>query len=320
MIERSFWVTAPGRGEIRTAPWAPPSLGNIIVQASVSGISRGSEALVFQGRVPVNQYDDMRCPFQEGTFPAPVKYGYASVGTDEKGDRVFCLHPHQDRYAIPANAAIAVPDDVPDNRAVLAANMETAINALWDAGPRVGDRIAVVGGGVVGCLVAALAGCIPGSYVELIDINASRAETANRLGVVFQTPGSASGDADIVFHASGSDAGLSTALSLAGFEALILELSWYGDKTVPVPLGEAFHARRLTLRSSQVGAVANSRRARRSHHDRLVLALNLLRDSIFDCLISGESNFEELPETLARLATDPGDALCHVIRYDQGAR
>ncbi len=317
MDERAFWVVASGRGEIRPAPSFPPEPGNIIVKASASGISRGTEALVFQGRVPESQYEEMRCPFQAGNFPAPVKYGYASVGESSAGGRVFCLHPHQDRYAVPAKAAVPVPDDVPNKRAVLAANMETAINALWDAGPRVGDQIAVVGGGVVGCLFAGLAGRIPGARVELVDINAARTETARQLGVAFATPENASRDVDIVVHASGTPAGLTSALGLAGFEALVLEMSWYGDAAVPVPLGEAFHSRRLRLQSSQVGAVATSRRARRDHRDRLVLALELLRDPVFDCLISGESNFEDLPETMAQLANDPGDTLCHVIRYDQ---
>jgi threonine dehydrogenase-like Zn-dependent dehydrogenase len=315
MDERAFWVVAPGRGEIRSAALAPAGTGEVIVSARASGISRGTEALVFRGRVPESQYDEMRCPFQAGAFPAPVKYGYASVGEREGGGRVFCLHPHQDRYAVPADAAYPVPDDVPDRRAVLAANMETAVNALWDAGPLVGDRIAVVGAGVVGCLFAALAGRIPGVRVQLVDINEARAGTATHLGVAFATPDAAAGDADVVVHASGSPAGLTTALGLAGFEALVLEMSWYGDAPVAAPLGEAFHSRRLTLRSSQVGAVATSRRARRDRRDRLALALELLRDPVFDCLITGESRFDDLPGTMARLAEDPGDTLCHVVLY-----
>jgi threonine dehydrogenase-like Zn-dependent dehydrogenase len=316
MVERAFWVVAPGRGEIRSAPSGSLEPGKIMVRTRASGISRGTEALVFQGRVPVSQYDKMRCPFQEGAFPAPVKYGYASVGESSNGGRVFCLHPHQDRYSVPVDAAIPIPNDIPDRRAVLAANMETAVNALWDAGPRVGDRIAVIGGGAIGCLFAALAGRIPGTSVEIVDINTSRAKTANQLGVAFAIPEKATNDADIVVHASGAAAGLSCALNLAGFEALVLEMSWYGDTPVPLPLGEAFHSRRLILRSSQVGAVATSRRARRSRRDRLVLALELLRDPVFDCLLTGESNFEDLPETMARLAKDPGDTLCHNVRYN----
>ena len=315
MDERAFWIAAPGKGEIRSAPARPAGPDDVAVTARASAISRGTEALVFQGRVPASQYDDMRCPFQEGDFPAPVKYGYASVGDADRIGRVFCLHPHQDRYIVPIESVVPVPDDVPDRRAVLAANMETTVNALWDAGPRVGDRIAVVGAGVVGCLFAALAGRIPGARVALVDTNGSRAETAARLGVDFAAPEEAPGDADIVVHASGSAAGLATSLGLAGFEGLVLEMSWYGDSQVPAPLGEAFHSKRLTLKSSQVGAVATSRRARRNGRDRLSLALDLLRDPVFDCLITGESPFDALPETMARLAHDPDGTLCHMVLY-----
>lgn len=316
MDERAFWVIAPGQAEIRTTPSRQPNPGEVRVQAMASGISRGTETIVFRGGVPASQYSDMRCPFQDGEFPAPVKYGYASVGVADKIGRVFCLHPHQDRYTVSSESVVPVPDEVPDRRAVLAANMETTVNALWDAAPRVGDRIAVVGGGVVGCLFATLASRIPGTQVELVDINPARRTIAERLGVNFALPENATGDADIVVHASGAPGGLSTALGLAGFEALVLEMSWYGDTLVPAPLGEAFHSRRLTLQSSQVGAVAVSRRARRTHRDRLILALELLRDPIFDCLLTDESKFDDLPETMSRLAENPGETLCHVVLYE----
>jgi threonine dehydrogenase-like Zn-dependent dehydrogenase len=318
---RAFWIAAPGRGELRAAPLAPPRDGEVLVRAVCSGISRGTESLVFAGRVPKSQYQAMRCPFQHGDFPVPVKYGYASVGVVEdgapalRGRRVFCLHPHQDRYVVPADAVLAIPDAVPDARAVLAANMETAVNGLWDAAPRLGDRIAVVGAGVVGALVAALAARVPGTVVELVDIDPARAALATALGCRFALPDNAAGDADLVIHASGSAAGLATALRLAGFEATVLEMSWYGDQSVPAPLGEAFHAKRLVLRSSQVGAVATAQRARWSHRRRLTLALDLLADPVFDRLITGESRFDDLPQTMARLAGAPAGALCHVARY-----
>jgi threonine dehydrogenase-like Zn-dependent dehydrogenase len=316
MGERAFWITGPSRGEIRDTPAGEPEPGAVIVTAVASAISRGTEALVFEGRVPQSQYSVMRCPFQEGMFPSPVKYGYASVGVIEgSGARVFCLYPHQDRYAVPADACIPIPDDVPDHRAALAANMETAVNAMWDAAPRVGDRIAVVGGGVVGCLVAALCARLPGVSVELVDVDPARAQIAARLGVGFALPGAAAGDCDLVVHASGAPAGLTTALDLAGFEATVLEMSWYGDQLVPAPLGEAFHSRRLTLRASQVGHVAPSRRARHSRRDRLILALSLLCDPVFDCLLTGRSAFDDLPATMARLAAAPGGTLCHVVVY-----
>ncbi len=318
---RAFWSVAPGRGEIRAAPLRAPGAGEVLVRTLRSGISRGTESLVFAGRVPASQSTAMRCPFQEGEFPGPVKYGYASVGCVESGPaellgrRVFCLHPHQDRYVVPAAAVTALPDAVPDARGVLAANMETAVNGLWDAAPRLGDRIAVVGAGVVGCLAAALAARMPGVRVELVDTDPRRAALAARLGCAFAAPAQAAGNADLVIHASGSADGLATALGLAGFEATVLELSWYGDRAVAAPLGEAFHARRLTLRSSQVGAVATAQRARWSHRRRLALALDLLADPMFDALLGGDSPFEDLPATLARLTRAADGALCHVVTY-----
>ena len=318
---RAFWLAAPGRGELRQAALAPPAAGEVLVRALASGISRGTESLVFLGRVPLSQQQAMRCPFQEGDFPAPVKYGYASVGVVEAGPpelvgrRVFCLHPHQDRYVVPRDAVLPLPEGLPVARAVLAANMETALNGLWDGAPRLGDRIAVVGCGTVGALAAALAARIPGTRVEIVDIDPGRAGLAAALGCRFAAPRDASGDADLVIHASGSAAGLATALALAGLEATVLELSWYGDAPVAAPLGEAFHSRRLRLVASQVGAVAPARRARRTRRQRLEQALALLTDPVFDRLITGESDFAELPAVLARLASDPDGALCHLIRY-----
>ena len=322
---RAFWVARPGAGEIRaeSLPALPP--GAVLVRALASGISRGTESLVFAGRVPASQHAAMRCPFQAGDFPGPVKYGYASVGRVEdgpaglRGRRVFCLHPHQDRYVVPAEAVLPVPDAVPTERAVLAANLETAINGLWDAGPRIGDRIAVVGAGTVGGLAAALAARLPGTAVQLVDIAPARATLAARIGARFALPETAEGDCDLVIHASGAADGLATALRLAGIEATVLELSWYGDAAVPAPLGEDFHARRLTLRASQVGMVAASQRARWSRRRRLALALALLADPVFDIFLTGEGGFEDLPAIMSRLAApasaEQGGALCHLVRY-----
>ena len=320
---KAFWTVAPGRGEIRHEPLAAPIEGQVLVRTLFSGVSRGTEALVFSGRVPESEYDRMRAPFQAGRFPGPVKYGYASVGVVEDGPpslrnhTVFALYPHQTSYVVPVDSVNLVPEAVPAGRAVLAANMETALNGVWDARPHVGDRVAVVGGGTVGCLAAWLAGRITGCDVELIDINPRRADLAQELGVRFAAPATAATDADVVIHASGTQEGLALALRLAGFEATVVELSWYGGRVVSVPLGEAFHARRLTIKSSQVGTVADSQRARWTTHRRMQLALRLLADPVLDALISGESEFDALPDVMARLASQPGDTLCHRIRYPQ---
>lgn len=316
----AFWITAPGRGEIRDEPLPPAGPGEAVVRALYSGISRGTETLVHAGRIPPSEYTRMRAPFQAGEFPGPVKYGYASVGRVESGPAeligrlVFCLYPHQTRYVVPAAALQPLPEDVPPARAVLAANLETAINGLWDALPRIGDRIAVVGGGAVGCLVAWLAGRVPGCRVELIDIDPARAALARALGVAFATPPEATGDADVVVHASGAPAGLETALALAADEATVVELSWYGDREVRLPLGGAFHARRLTIRSSQVGRLPPPQLPRWSSRRRLGLALELLADPALDALIVGECAFADLPARAAALASH--GALCHRVRYD----
>ncbi len=319
---RAFWLAEPGRGEIRSE--GLPALGpdDVLIKTRFSAISRGTEALVFNGLVPPSQYEAMRAPFQSGDFPAPVKYGYISVGTvvdgpvARTGSTVFCLHPHQDFYVVPATAVVPVPSTVPARRAVLAANMETAVNGLWDAGAGIGDRISVVGAGLVGCLVAALAARIPGAEVTLIDTDPGKAQVAATLGARFAGPETAHGDADLVIHASGSPEGLQTALTLAAFEATVLEMSWFGSRPVPVPLGEAFHAKRLTLKSSQVGHVPPLRRTNWSHRRRLELALSLLSDPVFDALITGESAFQDLPETLRNLSNDPAGTLCHLIVYN----
>lgn len=313
---RAFWVTGPGHGEIRQETLPKPGPNEVAVRTLFSGVSRGTETLVYRGQVPESQYQVMRCPFQAGDFPGPVKYGYNAVGTLDDGTLVFCLHPHQDRFTVSADAVRRVPADVPAKRAVLAANMETALNALWDSGIAPGDRIAVVGLGVVGLLIAYLAVRIPGVDLIGIDPAPSRADVARHLAIPFSIDAPKRYDADVVIHASGTPAGAAAALALAGMEATVLEASWHGTQAVPLPLGEAFHSRRLTFRSTQVGAVSPGHRPRWDYGRRLDKALSLLADPALDALIDGESAFTSLPETMAALADGSLAALCHRIRYE----
>jgi threonine dehydrogenase-like Zn-dependent dehydrogenase len=331
---RAFWIVEPGRGAIHEERLAPPGPGEVLVRAEFSGISRGTESLVFGGHVPPSEYDRMRAPFQSGDFPAPVKYGYCSVGVVEDGDagwrdaRIFALYPHQTRYVIPSTAANRIPDAVPSGRAVLAANMETAVNGCWDADPQKSDRVTVIGAGTVGCLVAWVVQATIGCDVELVDINPDRAAIAERLGVRFVgtalTPHGTSGadtprptiERTILIHTSGSEAGLRMALDLAAPDGTIVEMSWFGDRQVALPLGGAFHSRRLTIKSSQVGSLPPARRAEWDYRRRLALALDLLTDPVHDVLISGESPFDDLPAVMPRLLAAPGGTLCHRIRYD----
>jgi threonine dehydrogenase-like Zn-dependent dehydrogenase len=320
---RALWFTGPGQAQLRDAPLPHSQPGDVRVRAVTSGISRGTEALVFHGLIPDSEHHRMRCPFQEGGFPFPVKYGYAMVGVIEDGpaarigETVLCLHPHQTRFTIPQAAAITLPPDTTVERAVLAPQLETALNALWDAPPRLGDRIAVVGGGVIGCLVAYLCAKIPGCSVTLIDPDTRRQPVAAAFGAAFATPDAALPENnDLVFHASGTADGLQTALSIAGFEASIIELSWYGRALVPAPLGAAFHSQRLVLRSSQVGAIAPERRARWDKARRLALAVSLTADPRLDILLEDSVAFNELPSALPKILGRPG-ALCVRILYPE---
>jgi threonine dehydrogenase-like Zn-dependent dehydrogenase len=321
---RQFWIEEPGTAEILTRPLPERQEGEVLVRALYSGISRGTEALVFQGRVAPSQHVAMRAPFQEGVLPGPVKYGYSSVGEVIEGEgaeaelvgrRVFCLYPHQDYYVVRASSLSPLPAELPPPRAVLAANMETAVNGVWDSGVSAGDRIVVIGAGAVGLLVAWLCSRIPGTTVTVIDRNPSKARAAEALSLSFATECAASGDADAVFHASGSPAGLRDALGAAGQEAAIIELSWYGDESVCLPLGDVFHPHRLSIKSSQVGRIPPGRTPRWTPARRMALALSLLREERLDALITGESDFDDLPEVMRRLSKDPGAELCHRIRY-----
>lgn len=273
--------------------------------------------------MPDTQYDLMRAPFQEGDFPGPVKYGYLNVGLVEEGPdelrgrSVFCLYPHQTAYVVPAESVSVVPDDVPESRAVLAGTMETALNALWDASPQVGDRVAVVGAGMVGCCLARLLSRLPATSVTLVDVDESRAVVATALGVEFATPDAirTSTDHDLVFHTSASSAGLQLSVDLLAAEGVVVELSWYGARDVQLGLGGAFHSRRLAVLASQVGQIGRARRDRRTYADRMHVALQLLRDEALDVLITGESAFADLPTVMPMLADGRLPALCHTVTY-----
>ncbi len=320
-VASALWYCQPGQAEIRQEPIAAPGRNEIRVRALFSAISRGTEALVWAGKVPRSEFERMRAPFMAGDFPFPVKYGYAAVGRVEggpeslRGKSVFALHPHQTVFNVPEDAVVVLPGTLPPQRAVLTANMETALNAVWDAMPGPSDRIAIVGAGVVGSLVAYLCGHLPGAEVTLVDINPSRAELARELGVGFAEPAEAKGDCDLVFHASGSPDGLRAALELAGDEATVLEMSWYGDAHVTAMLGGPFHSRRLRLVSSQVGQVAPSHRPRWTHNRRLAAAVALLEDARLDALLAPAIHFQDLVERLPGILAAKSGILCQPVVY-----
>ncbi|WP_447555617.1 zinc-dependent alcohol dehydrogenase [Vreelandella sp. EE22] len=317
----AFWVTRPGHGEIKHETLALPGENHVQVRALYSGVSRGTESLVFNARVPESEYARMRAPFQAGDFPTPVKYGYCSIGVVEKGPEalldktVFCLYPHQTRYVVPADAVVPIPESVPSHRAVLTANMETAINGVWDANPMLGEKLCVVGAGVVGTLVAYLCAQIPGVDVHLIDINAERKTLADALNVTFCTPENAPSDQDCVIHASGHGEGLRLGLGLLGREGRLIEMSWFGEGETSLALGGTFHSQRLSIKASQVGQLPAALKPRWDYRRRLELALDLLVDSRLDHLISGECSFDAFPALAPSILGPQGQALCHRIAY-----
>ena len=320
----ALWHTAPGQCELREARLGIPGPDELLVQALTSGVSRGTERLVHHGRVPASQHAAMRCPMQEGEFSFPVKYGYAAVGRVEQGPaellgrRVFALHPHQSRFILPAALCALIPDGVSDARACLGANMETALNIMWDAAPRLGERALVIGAGVVGLLCAFLLARIPGVAVTVVDVDPGKAALAQAMGADFARPEAAPAAQELIIHASASAAGLRLALTSADFEGRILEASWFGDAEPALPLGAEFHQKRLALISTQVGSVSPAMRGRRSHGQRMALALALLEDARFGALLGPDVAFADLPAVLPALLDPPPGApqpLCPVIRY-----
>jgi len=307
VVARALWYPGAGKAELRTERLPPLAPGEARVATEYSAISRGTERLVALGKVPESEWQQMRAPLQAGAFPFPIKYGYSAAGIvtagPEKlvGTRTFALHPHQDHFQVAETQLIAIPDTVPSRRAVLAANMETALNAHWDAGTSPGDCVLVVGAGIVGLLVAYLARRIPGTDVVITDVDPTRAELANALGVTFVAAGDIPVDRRIAFNASATSAGLQTAIDACAFEGRIIELSWYGANAVTVNLGGSFHSRRLQIISSQVGHVAPSHRSRVKHRDRLERAMALLDDPALDVLVSDSIVFHELPDALPRI-------------------
>jgi NADPH:quinone reductase-like Zn-dependent oxidoreductase len=320
-VARALWYVAAGKAELRPQSLAPLQPGEARVRTLFSGISRGTERLICSGAVPPQEYGAMRAPLQEGAFPFPVKYGYCAVGTVDDGPEamvgktVFCLHPHQDVFNAPVAMLAAVPDGVPAKRATLAANMETALNAMWDSAAGPGDRIVIVGAGIVGLLVAALSAALPGTEVTVVDVVESRRDLANAMNAKFALPADAPADADVVFHTSATGAGFNAAIAAAGIEATLVEMSWYGATAITANLGGAFHSRRLKLISSQVGGVSPSRRPRWTYARRLAKALDLLGDARFDALVAEEIAFNDLPSRLPAVLTAEGASLPPVIAY-----
>lgn len=306
-VARGLWHIGPGQSELRTERLAPLRPGEVRIKTEFSGLSRGTERLVANGEIPQSEWLRMRAPMQAGNFPFPVKYGYAAAGIvvggaeSAIGKRVFALHPHQDIFQVPEAQVFELPNHVTTRRAVLAANMETALNAHWDAGTAPGDRLLVVGAGAVGLLIAYIARRIAGTDVTIVDVDPGKRQVASALGLKLVRPAEVHADNRIVFHASATAEGLETALNACAFEGTVVEVSWHGGKPVPVMLGGAFHSRRLKIISSQVGHVAPSHRGQVTNRDRLGRAISLLDDPALDALVETDVAFADLPARLPKI-------------------
>lgn len=314
----AYWVEAAGRGALRRQTLRPPHDGEVEIVARFSGVSCGTERLVGRGRVPATAAATMACAGMQGTFALPISYGYSLVGeVVATGERVFTMHPHHDRAVVPHDRLVALPDDVPSPRATLLPNLETALNAVWDAELRTGERVVVLGGGAVGLLLTfALARCHDGP-VTLVEAAAERRTFAARLpwlADVLAPEAVAAERAAVAFHTTASAAGLQLAIDAVGFEGRVIELSWYGDEAVPVHLGGSFHHARKRIVASQVATVAPSHRAA-GRGARTARVLELLRDARLDALRSEAIPFAELPAFFARLYRGDPTMPCPLVEY-----
>lgn len=318
---RALVYAAPQHCEIRDFPLVELAPGLVEVETLFSGLSRGTERVVFNGAIPESEHSRMRAPFQIGEFPFPVAYGYASVGNvvegpeDLRGRTVFSLAPHQERLRLNGSAVTVLPEEVTPERAVLAANTETALNAIWDAELQPGSTVLIVGAGLLGCLLAALLSIRQDLSVYICDLLPQRSATLTEFPVSFITTTEGLDSVAVSFHTSASAAGLQTAIDALAFEGRVIELSWFGDRDVTLSLGGAFHSKRLTIQSSQVGHVARARRASTGYAQRLGQALGHLADPRFDAFVSEEVAFDDLPEAMPRLLAPDAPGIATRIRY-----
>jgi 2-desacetyl-2-hydroxyethyl bacteriochlorophyllide A dehydrogenase len=322
---RELWFTAPGAVELREGLPAQLATGQVRVRALASGISQGTELLLWRGEGP-EPFDPSLDAASAPTYPR--RYGYAWVGeivetcaVDRRvGERVFALLAHGDEHCVVASAARRLPPELPAERATLAANLETAVNVVWDAGIGLGDDVLVVGGGVVGLLAGQLARRAGASRVRLVEPLAARRLVAETLGFDAalspeQLIGAAEAEADVVIEATGRPECLDLAIAQARSEGVVAVASFYGQRVAPVSLGVAFHRRRLTLRASQVSHLPPSRAGRWSFDRRFELVCELLRDPRLDALLERPIAIADAAAVYARLAAAPQGSLQVVFHY-----
>lgn len=320
---RALWHDGRQKSSIRKEELHPLQEGWCEIQTVFSSISPGTESLVARGKVPGEVQGDMACPYMGGEYPFPVKYGYSLVGEvvagsrDMKGKMVHVLHPHQTRCRVREEDVYPVPPAVPAERATLASNMETAVNALWDSGATIGDRVLVVGFGTVGSLVTRLVSGLPGVRVQVVDTDTEKVKLAGQMGFEASTPDGGEGGTgfDLVFHTSGTGKGLQAAVDRVGFEGLVVDLSWYGNRKVSLALGGTFHTGRKKIVSSQVSYVAAGKRSRWDRNRRKELVFSCLEDAGYDAHLTSAVSFEDLPELFRTLRNSPARELSYLVTY-----
>jgi 2-desacetyl-2-hydroxyethyl bacteriochlorophyllide A dehydrogenase len=330
-----LWWTALRTGELRAEPLPPPGPEDVVVQAIASGISAGTELLVYRGQVPPELPLDL--PTLAGSFRYPIKYGYASVGRvaaagaavrdRAPGDLVFALHPHQSTYVLPAARTVLLPPNLPPEHGVFLANLETAVNVALDAAPRLGETVLLSGLGVVGLLVLQTLRRTGVAEIIAVDPLPRRRALAARLGasltlapdadVAAQARARTAGrGVDLAVEVSGAPAALGPAIEAVADEGTVVVASWYGTKSVPLHLGSHFHRGRVRLRSSQVGHLDPALAPRWDHARRQAVALRLLAELPLGDLISHRIPFAQAPEAFALLDERPADALQVVLTYE----
>ena len=316
---RALWHTSASQSQIKEVELsANPAC---VVKSLYSLISTGTERLVSRGQVPHALYASMKVPYMEGEFSFPVKYGYSLVGEVQEGPeeilgkKVHLLHPHQDYCRVQASELTVLPGEVPPLRATLASNLETALNSIWDSGVSVGDRVLVVGFGIIGSLTARLLQSIAGVEVWVYDLDAQRSELASASG--FHIVDRMLYDFDIAFHCSSSSKGLQSCIDHIGFEGKVMEMSWYGEQAVELQLGGSFHQQRKQIISSQVSSIPSNHRARWDFNRRKAVVMELLKNPAYDQHLGEQVPFDKVPALFGNIRKGSLSALSWVIAYDQ---
>ncbi|MEM9671559.1 MAG: zinc-binding alcohol dehydrogenase [Bacteroidota bacterium] len=315
----ALWHLSERESSIRSQSLPPLKTDECLIESLFSLVSSGTETLVANGQVPAELQDSMQVPYMEGSFGFPLKYGYSLVGKVIEGsenlvDRyVHLLHPHQQHCVVKETDVTVIPEGIPPQRAVLASNLETALNAVWDSHLSAGDRVLVVGMGLIGSLVALLASQFPATQIRVAETDPTRQSLAREQGFSLYDPSDT--PFDVAFHSSGSSTGLQTAIDAVGYEGQVIELSWYGTRSAEVKLGGSFHQQRKQIISSQVSQLPAHRQARWDYRRRKQTVLDLLQDDGWDDFLTATVDFTDVPALFDQLRLGDRSQLSWTLRY-----